>query len=135
MDLFGGWRLIDTAPLDTDVTLLVTDGGGEPYRNPHPCKRTAAGWVSSRKGTPLVRDALAVEAVQYSQKTTPLRAALPADLGDARRSPVDIVVIDLPSVLQARMAAVVRTTRLFRPGPLRAISVSASACKSDLPST
>jgi hypothetical protein len=53
MGLFGGWRLIDTAPFDTDVTLLVTDGGGEPYRNPHPCKRTAAGWVSSRKETPL----------------------------------------------------------------------------------
>jgi hypothetical protein len=53
MGLFGGWRLIDTAPLDTDVTLLVTDGGGEPYRNPHPCKRTATGWASSRKGTPL----------------------------------------------------------------------------------
>jgi hypothetical protein len=50
---FGGWRPIDTAPLDTDVTLLVTDGGGEPYRNPHPCKRTAAGWVSSTKGTSL----------------------------------------------------------------------------------
>jgi hypothetical protein len=23
MGLFGGWRLIDTAPLDTDVTLLA----------------------------------------------------------------------------------------------------------------
>jgi hypothetical protein len=34
MGMFGGWRLIDTAPLDTDVTLLVTDGGGEPYRHP-----------------------------------------------------------------------------------------------------
>jgi hypothetical protein len=27
MGLFGGWRLIDTAPLDTDVTLLVTEAG------------------------------------------------------------------------------------------------------------
>jgi len=50
LGLFGGWRLIDTAPLDTDVTLLVTDGGGEPYRNPHPCKRTA------RAGCPLAKE-------------------------------------------------------------------------------
>jgi hypothetical protein len=31
MHLFAGeWHLIDTAPLDEDVTLLVTDGRGEP---------------------------------------------------------------------------------------------------------
>jgi hypothetical protein len=31
MHLFASdWRLIDTAPLDQDVTLLVTDGRGEP---------------------------------------------------------------------------------------------------------
>ena len=47
------WRLIDTAPLDQDLTLLVTDGWGEPYPIPYPCKRTAAGWVNSGKGTPL----------------------------------------------------------------------------------
>ena len=47
----GGWRLIDTAPVDQDVMLLVTDGRGEPYPMPYPCKLTAAGWVSS--GTPL----------------------------------------------------------------------------------
>jgi hypothetical protein len=43
MHLFAGdWRLIDTAPLDQDVTL----SDGEPYRIPYPCKRTAgAGWV------------------------------------------------------------------------------------------
>jgi hypothetical protein len=55
---------------------------------------------------------------------------------DARRSPVDVVVIDVPSMLQARMAAVVRhdsalpsgrTVSSTRFGPLRAISVSASA--------
>jgi hypothetical protein len=46
-----GWQPIDAAPLNTNVTLLVTDGVGGPYRNPHPCKRTTAGWVSSRKGT------------------------------------------------------------------------------------
>jgi hypothetical protein len=34
MHLFAGdWRLIDTAPLDQDVTLLVTDGRGEPRRS------------------------------------------------------------------------------------------------------
>jgi hypothetical protein len=47
-----GWQPIDNAPLDEDVALLVTDGrGGEPYRLPYPCRHTAAGWVSSNKGT------------------------------------------------------------------------------------
>jgi hypothetical protein len=49
----AGWKPINTAPLDQDVTLLVTDGRGEPYPIPYPCKRTAAGWVSL-EGTPLV---------------------------------------------------------------------------------
>jgi hypothetical protein len=62
------WRLIDTAPLDQDVTLLVTDGRGEPYRIPHSCKRTAAGWVSSRKGTPL-----AVTPLQWKPYNPPRR--------------------------------------------------------------
>jgi hypothetical protein len=54
MHLFASdWRLIDTAPLDQDVMLSVTDGRGEPYPIPYPCKRTAAGWISSGKGTPL----------------------------------------------------------------------------------
>ena len=48
----ASWKPIDTAPLDQAVTLLVTDGRGEPYPIPYPCKRTAAGWVSS-EGTPL----------------------------------------------------------------------------------
>jgi hypothetical protein len=69
MRLFASvWRLIDTAPLDQDVTLLVTDGRGEPYRIPHPCKRTAAGWVSSRKGTPL-----AVTPLQWKPYNPPRR--------------------------------------------------------------
>ena len=42
-----GWQPIDTAPIDKDVMLIVTDGQGEPFR------LTAAGWVSSGKGTPL----------------------------------------------------------------------------------
>jgi hypothetical protein len=32
-----GWQPIDSAPLDEDVSLMVTDGrGGEPYRLPVP---------------------------------------------------------------------------------------------------
>jgi hypothetical protein len=46
-----GWAPIETAPFDEDVTVQVTDGQGAPYRLPSPCRRTAAGWVSSSKGT------------------------------------------------------------------------------------
>ena len=49
----AGWSALDAAPLDQDVKLIVTDGRGEPYILPHPCRRTAAGWVSSNKRTPL----------------------------------------------------------------------------------
>jgi hypothetical protein len=48
-----GWNPIETAPLEEDVSLEVTDGRGAPYRLPNPCRRTASGWVSSSKGTPL----------------------------------------------------------------------------------
>jgi hypothetical protein len=44
---------IETAPLDEDVTLEVTDGRGSRYRLPYRCRLTAAGWISSSKGTPL----------------------------------------------------------------------------------
>jgi hypothetical protein len=37
---------------DTDVMLVVTDGG-EPYAVFKPFRLTAAGWVSFGKGTPL----------------------------------------------------------------------------------
>ena len=47
-----GWKPIGTAPIDQDVALIVTDGG-EPYELHSPFKLTAAGWVSSGKGTPL----------------------------------------------------------------------------------
>jgi hypothetical protein len=47
-----GWKPIDTAPVDQDVALIVTDGG-EPYALHSPFKLTVAGWVSSGKGTPL----------------------------------------------------------------------------------
>ena len=48
-----GWNPIETAPLDEDVSLEVTDGSGAQYRLPKPCRLTACGWVSSSKGTPL----------------------------------------------------------------------------------
>jgi hypothetical protein len=46
-----GWLPIDTAPIDQDVMLIVTDGQGEPYAVLKPFRLTAAGWVSSGKGT------------------------------------------------------------------------------------
>jgi hypothetical protein len=49
-----GWRSLDSAPLDEDVALLVTDGPSEPYPLKLPCRLTAAGWVSSSRGTLLV---------------------------------------------------------------------------------
>jgi hypothetical protein len=48
-----GWQPIDTAPIDKDVMLFVTDGQGEPYAVYKPFELTAAGWVSSGKGTTL----------------------------------------------------------------------------------
>jgi hypothetical protein len=48
-----GWKPVESAPLDRDVQLVVTDGRGAPYRLGKPCRRTASGWVSSSKGTPL----------------------------------------------------------------------------------
>jgi hypothetical protein len=46
-----GWQPIDTAPINKDVMLIVTDGHGEPYAVFKPFRLTAAGWVSSEKGT------------------------------------------------------------------------------------
>jgi hypothetical protein len=48
-----GWNPIESAPLDEDLTLQVTDGRGEPYTLLNPSRLIAAGWVSSGKGTPL----------------------------------------------------------------------------------
>jgi hypothetical protein len=61
-----GWNPIETAPLDEDVSLEVTDGQGARYRLPYRCRLTASGWISSSKGTPL-----AVTPVKWK--------ALPAD--------------------------------------------------------
>jgi hypothetical protein len=47
-----GWQPIDSARLDEDVSLMVTDGrGGEPYRLPYPCRHYRGRWVSSNKGS------------------------------------------------------------------------------------
>jgi hypothetical protein len=45
------WKPIETAPLDEDLTLQVTDGRGEPYTLLNPSRLTVAGWVSSGKAT------------------------------------------------------------------------------------
>jgi hypothetical protein len=47
------WKSLESAPLDEDVTLQVTDGRGEPYILVNASRLTAAGWVSSGKGTTL----------------------------------------------------------------------------------
>jgi hypothetical protein len=48
-----GWQPIETAPIDTDVRVFVTDGIGDPYALPFTARRTAEGWVSSTKATVL----------------------------------------------------------------------------------
>jgi hypothetical protein len=48
-----GWNPIESAPLDEDVTLEVTDGRGARYRLPYLCRLTPSGRISSSKGTPL----------------------------------------------------------------------------------
>jgi hypothetical protein len=48
-----GWNPIETAPFDEEIALQVTDGRGGPYMLHWPCRRTASGWINSRKGTPL----------------------------------------------------------------------------------
>jgi hypothetical protein len=42
-----GWKPIDSAPIDQDVALIVTDGG-EPYELHSPFKLFAAGLVRAR---------------------------------------------------------------------------------------
>jgi hypothetical protein len=48
-----GWKPIESAPFDEDISLRVTDGHGGPYTLRWPCRRTGSGWINSRKGTPL----------------------------------------------------------------------------------
>jgi hypothetical protein len=58
-----GWNPIESAPFDEDVTLQVTDGRGQPYAINWPCRRTAAGWINSRKGKSAGGYAVEMEAV------------------------------------------------------------------------
>jgi hypothetical protein len=64
-----GWKPIATAPIDQDVGLIVTDGG-EPYELHSPFKLTAAGWVSSGKGTPLAVTPLQWRPIRSPPKET-----------------------------------------------------------------
>jgi hypothetical protein len=45
VDRFG-WKPLDTAPFDQDVTLMVSDGRGTTYALKSPFRLTVAGWVS-----------------------------------------------------------------------------------------
>jgi hypothetical protein len=47
------WNPIESAPLDEDIAVRVTDGRGAPYAIRWPCRLTATGWINSRKGNPL----------------------------------------------------------------------------------
>jgi hypothetical protein len=48
-----GWNPIESAPFNEEVALQVTHGRGGPYTLQWPRRRTATGWINSRKGTPL----------------------------------------------------------------------------------
>jgi hypothetical protein len=75
-----GWQTLDSAPVEEDVSLLVTDGPSEPYPLRLPSRLTAAGWVSSARNA-VGGDANEVEAVHRfascptsrKRKMTPLR--------------------------------------------------------------
>jgi hypothetical protein len=41
-----GWNPIESAPLDEDIALRVTDGRGGPYTLRWPCRRTVSGWIN-----------------------------------------------------------------------------------------
>jgi hypothetical protein len=47
------WNSIDTAPAGVAVQVRVTDGSGDEYLLPYPCKLTADGWVNAATGSPL----------------------------------------------------------------------------------
>jgi hypothetical protein len=72
-----GWKPIDSAPVDQDVALIVTDGG-KPYLLNGPFKLTTAGWVSSGKGTRLAVTPLQVEAILCPPKETMTARRFPA---------------------------------------------------------
>jgi hypothetical protein len=47
------WNSIDTAPAGEAVQVRVTDGSGDEYLLPYPCKLTPDGWVNAVTGSPL----------------------------------------------------------------------------------
>src|SRR4051794_29855131 len=47
------WNGIDTAPAGVAVQVRVTDGLGDEYLLPYPCKLTPDGWVNAATGSPL----------------------------------------------------------------------------------
>jgi hypothetical protein len=74
--LMPGWNEPDTAPLDEEVILAVTDGQGEPYLLQSPCKRTADGWISSKNGTRLL--VMPVKWRRYAKRRDLVREAVRA---------------------------------------------------------
>jgi hypothetical protein len=48
------WKLAEDAPLGIALQVQVTNGSGDFYVLPFPCRLTAAGWVSAVTGTALV---------------------------------------------------------------------------------
>jgi hypothetical protein len=47
------WNSIDTAPAGVAVQVRVTDGSGDEYLLPYPCKLTPDGWINAATGSPL----------------------------------------------------------------------------------
>ena len=86
-----GWQPVNTAPLDEGVELLTADGRGEPYPIPYPCKRTASGWVSEGKGTP-VPVTPRVEAVLPPQEPMTCAAPRPSKIRAQVSGPSDHLV-------------------------------------------
>jgi hypothetical protein len=61
------WKLAEDAPLGIALQVQVTDGSGDFYLLPFPCRLTAAGWVSAVTGT-----ALAVNPTYWKLHVEPL---------------------------------------------------------------
>jgi hypothetical protein len=69
------------------------------------------GWLGDFQRNSADRYAFAMETIPSSQKMTPSPACMPHFLltfGDARRRPVAAVIIEAPTMFQARVIAVVR---------------------------
>jgi hypothetical protein len=47
------WKKIETAPAGVAVQVRVTDGSGDDYLLPYPCKLVEGRWVNATTGTPL----------------------------------------------------------------------------------